>query len=400
MTRQIEVAVVGGGYSGVLAANRLTQRDDVAVTLLNPRGQFVERIRLHQLAAGTHTAVVDYDEVLAERVRLVVDTATRIDPVGRTITLAEGAPVPYDHLVYAVGSHGREPEVPGAAEHAHSVVTLEGADRLRTVLAGRGPGTPVAVVGAGSTGLEVASELAEQGHAVRLVCGGELNPWLHARGRASVKRHLARLGVEVVDGAGTTVTGVGPDTVTLADGWVLPSSVTVWTAGFEVPGLARESGLATDDLGRLLTDETLTSTTDPRIVGTGDASSPSGAPFRMCCASATQLGLVAADTVLARISGEPPADLAVGFAGQCIALGRHDAVMQLARRDDTTIPVTVGGRPVAALKESVSRAITRQLGKEAREPGSFRVPGWIADPRRGEALRAAERPARHDVAPI
>src|SRR5699024_7693267 len=182
------------------------------------------------------------------RVRLVVDTATRIDPCGRTITLAKGAPLTYDRLVYAVGSHGRESGVPGATEHAHSVVTLEGAARLRAVLAGRGAGTPVAVGGA-STGLEVAAELAEQGHAVRLLCGGELNPWLHPRGRASVKRHLARLGVDVVDGAGTVVTGVGADAVTLADGRVLPSEVTVWTAGFAVPGLARDSGLATDDVG-------------------------------------------------------------------------------------------------------------------------------------------------------
>lgn len=397
MTRQTQIAVVGGGYSGVLAANRLTQRDDVAITLINPRDRFVERIRLHQLAAGTHEAVVDFADVLAERVRLVVDTAMRIDAGGRRVVLAKGVPVPYDHLVYAVGSHGRAPDVPGS-EHAHSVVTLEGAARLRSRLSGRA-GAAVSVVGAGSTGLEVAAELADEGHAVTLVCGGELNPWLHPRGRDSVKGHLARLGVTVIDGDGTTVTEVGPDTVTMADGRVLPSEVTVWTAGFAVPTLARDSGLATDDAGRLLTDETLTSVTDPRVVGTGDASSPSGTPFRMCCASATQLGLIGADTLLARLAGQPPAPLAVGFAGQCIALGRQDAVLQVARRDDTTLPVTFGGRPVGALKESVSRAITRQLGKEARRPGSFRIPGWIADPRRDEALRAAEQPARHDVAP-
>ncbi|MCP6570981.1 NAD-binding protein, partial [Klebsiella pneumoniae] len=68
------------------------------------------------------------------------------------------------------------------------MVTLEGATRLRTVLDQEPAGIPVTVVGAGSTGLETAAELAEQGHAVTLVCGGQLNPYLHERGRRLVRR--------------------------------------------------------------------------------------------------------------------------------------------------------------------------------------------------------------------
>ena len=59
-----------------MAANRPDACDgDIDVTLINPRPQFVERIRLHQLVAGTDDAVVDYADVLGEDVRLVVDTA-------------------------------------------------------------------------------------------------------------------------------------------------------------------------------------------------------------------------------------------------------------------------------------------------------------------------------------
>ena len=46
------VVVIGGGYAGMLAANHLRMRDDVDITLVNPRPKFVERIRLHQLVAG------------------------------------------------------------------------------------------------------------------------------------------------------------------------------------------------------------------------------------------------------------------------------------------------------------------------------------------------------------
>ncbi|NUT48234.1 MAG: FAD-dependent oxidoreductase, partial [Saccharothrix sp.] len=109
MTGNTEVVVIGGGYAGVMAANRLTRRDDVTVTLVNPRPTFVERIRLHQLVGGSHDAVVDYREVLAERVRVVVDEVTLIDAPARAVALAGGDTLRYDHLVYAVGSGSAAP---------------------------------------------------------------------------------------------------------------------------------------------------------------------------------------------------------------------------------------------------------------------------------------------------
>ncbi|MEV0811220.1 FAD-dependent oxidoreductase [Micromonospora sp. NPDC050200] len=60
MAENTDVVVIGGGYAGVRAANRLTQRDDVTVTLINPRPAFVPRLRLHQLVGGSHDAVVDW----------------------------------------------------------------------------------------------------------------------------------------------------------------------------------------------------------------------------------------------------------------------------------------------------------------------------------------------------
>src|SRR5215216_7401574 len=129
-----DVVVIGGGYAGVLAANRLTQRDDVTVTLINPRSTFVERIRLHQLVGGSNDAAVDYREVLGEGIRLVVDTVTRIDAAERSVALATGGTVGYDYLVYAVGSGSADPRVPGAAELAYPIASLEAAERLRSVL--------------------------------------------------------------------------------------------------------------------------------------------------------------------------------------------------------------------------------------------------------------------------
>ncbi|NEA68244.1 FAD-dependent oxidoreductase [Streptomyces sp. SID12488] len=386
MSGNTEVIVIGGGYAGVMAANRLTQRADVTVTLINPRPTFVDRIRLHQLVAGTHEAVAEYGKLLADSVRLVVDTVTLIDAAGRALTLASGDTVGYDHLVYAVGSGSADPRVPGAAEFAYPIAGLEEARRLRPVLDAAPASAPVTVVGAGPTGIETAAELAEQGRTVTLLCGGLLGPSLHPRGRRSVAGRLAALGVSVLDGPDTKVTEVTRDAVRLAGGCELPSTVTIWTAGFGVPDLAARSGLRTDALGRLLTDETLTSVDDEHIVAAGDSAAPSGLPFRMSCQAAVQLGPQAAETVLSRIAGERPASIDVGFVGTCISLGRGAGVFQLMGRDDTAKRYYVGGRAGAKIKELICRSIPWQLSYEARKPGARTW--WSKDARRRQLLQA------------
>ncbi|MFG2120979.1 NAD(P)/FAD-dependent oxidoreductase [Streptomyces sp. NPDC048710] len=392
MPENTEVLVIGGGYAGVMAANRLTQRADVTVTLVNPRPSFVERIRLHQVVGGSHDALVDYREILAEGVRLVVDTVERIDASARSVTLATGGTVGYDYLIYAVGSGSADPGVPGAAEFAYPIAGLEEAQRLRPVLDAAPATAAVTVVGAGPTGIETSAELAEQGRTVTLVCGGVLGPYLHPRGRRSVAKRLAKLGVTVIEGPHAKVTAVTRDAVQLSDGRELPSKVTIWTAGFGVPDLAARSGLSTDALGRLLTDETLTSVDDVHIVAAGDSAAPSDLPFRMSCQAATRIGAHAADTVLSRIAGEQPVSINLGFFGQCISLGRSAGIFQFASKDDTAIKLHLGGRPGANLKELVCRFTVKHLAGEARKPGSLT---WVKDDKRRQLLRArrAEAPA-------
>src|SRR6476469_715470 len=150
-----KVVVIGGGYAGTVAANHLRVRADVDITLVNLRPKFVERIRLHQFAAGNYDPTVDYGTLLGEGVRLVVDSAIRIDTASRTIALASGRALDYDYVIYAVGSTGGVPaSVPGADEFAYPIAELELAQRLRNALGELHPGAPITVVGAGLTGTE------------------------------------------------------------------------------------------------------------------------------------------------------------------------------------------------------------------------------------------------------
>jgi len=384
-----KVVVIGGGYAGTLAANRLRQNANVDITLVNPRPAFVERIRLHQFAARTGDPRIEYGTLLGEGIRLVVESATRIDTAARRVQLASGLALDYDYLIYAVGSVAATPAaVPGAAEFAYDTAEFESAEMLRAKLEALAPVAPVTVIGGGLTGIETAAELAEQGRAVTLVCGRTLTPTLSEPGRRYVAKWLTGHGVAVIEGA--AVTEVRPEEVVFADGAVRPSALTIWTAGFGVPQLAAASGLRTDAIGRLLTDETLTSVDDDRIVAAGDAAAPSGRPLRMSGYAAGPLGARAADTVLSRIAGTEPAVIDLAFTGACVSLGRHAGVRQLGRKDDTAVNVFISGRLGAVIKELTCKfVVSKRIRLEARKPGAMIWPKGGPRPEQVDSSRPA-----------
>ena len=373
--RKAHIVVIGGGYAGVLAANRLRRDPDVEVTVVNPRRAFVERIRLHQMVAESGSATLDLAGMLDSGVRLMVDTAVQIDADRRAVRLGSGGVLSYDYLIYAVGSTGAVPvAVPGARQFAYPIGELEQAERLQGAI-GRLPShAPILVVGGGLTGIEAAGELAEQRPdlKVTLLCGGVLAPSVGGPARRSVRRQLSRLGVEVLDDA--VVAELGCDHAWLTDGRVLASAVTVWTAGFGVPDLATLSGLTTDGLGRLVTDATLTSVDDIRIVAAGDAAAPAGQPLRMSCQAAMPLGATAADTVLDRIAGANPKPIDQAFVVQNISIGRRGATVQFTHRDDSPRRSYVGGRVAALIKEAVCKNTVRSIVRESQKPGAYRWP--------------------------
>ena len=169
-----------------------------------------------------------------------------------------------------------------------------------------------------------------------------------------------------------------PAAVELADGTLIPSDVTVWTASFAVPDLARRSGLEVDAIGRLVVDEQLRTPAHPEIFGAGDAVRPPssvGAHLRMGCAIAMPIGGHAADNVLASLRGTPLAPLDVGFAAQCISIGRKRGLIQLLSAADEPRQLRITGRPAALVKEFVCAVLaTGSTRRERTRPGSLMLP--------------------------
>jgi NADH dehydrogenase FAD-containing subunit len=381
----VDVVVIGAGYAGVMATNRFlgslsdAERRRIRVTVINPRADFIERIRLHELAAGSRESVaVPLSDLLHDAAGLVVGSARMIDPDARSIivTTEKGEVVlRYDHLIYALGSIAAIP-VPGAREHAFPLADAEGAHRAAAAIKG-GPGRRVLVVGGGLTGVEAASEIAGlySDATVTLVSAAPVLSFMRAAARGSILRTLRRLGVTVE--AGVAVNAIEADHALLADGRKIAFDVCILAASFAVPDLARASGLAVDKGGRLRVDEYLRAIDVPEIVGAGDAiAAPDSVArhLRMSCATALPLGGHAADVVLAGVRGEEPKRLSIGFLIQCISLGRRSGYIQMVRSDDTPRPFHLGGRLGARVKESICTMVLEALRKERNKPGAYSAP--------------------------
>jgi NADH dehydrogenase len=393
------VVVLGAGYAGLPAANRIarqTRRAEVELVLISGHDQFVERPRLHQLAAGQPRPNLPLSGFLQPGTTLHVGQVHRIDAAHRTLHLHpanrtdRARSLHYDTLLYAPGST-TDLRVPGAAEHAHSVATPESSRRIATTLTRRPEGR-IVVCGGGLTGLELVTEIAESFPTadVTLVTGGPLGGWLSERARRYVRGAMDELAVKVFDH--TTVERIEADHVRTTDG-DRPFDMCLWAGGFVVPQLAARARITVDPAGRVVTDSTLRSLSHPDVYAIGDAAAvpgPWGDSLAMGCRTGGFTGPTAADALVARLTGRPVPEFAFRYFHECISLGRRRAVIQFVDENGRAIPRTLRGRKAVLYKDLVLRA-GRWTGKH---PGPYRpVRRRHLDP----ALPAAPEadPARH-----
>ncbi|MGW9244702.1 NAD(P)/FAD-dependent oxidoreductase [Streptomyces badius] len=362
--QQHRVVVIGAGYTGATAAGRLARRlrgEDVSITLVNAEPDFVERVRMHQLAVGQTLRPRPFDEMFAGTgVELRLGRVTGIDADRKTVTVtgSDGpSDLEYDTLVYALGSAWSTRGVPGVTEHAHEIAGREGALRLRDRLAALAPGSPVTVVGGGLTGVEAATELAETRRDldVSLIARAGLGDWLSPKGARHLRKVFTTLRITTHEH--TAVTAVHADRVTTTEGDI-PAAVTIWTTGFAVHPIARATTLETGDTGQIVVDATMRSLSHPDVYAIGDAAlvaGPGDKPLRMSCASGVPTAWQAADAIAARLTGSKLPTISARYFNQCISLGRKEGLIQYVTADDRAVSAALTGRLAALYKELVCK---------------------------------------------
>src|SRR5258706_9940522 len=129
------VLILGGGFGGLLAAQKL-KRAPVQVTLLDRRNFHLFQPLLYQVATGA-LSPGDIAQPLRSILRkhrnttVILGEAVDIDPDWREVILADGGPIAYDTLVVATGAHHTYFDHPDWAAIAPGLKTVEDATEIR-----------------------------------------------------------------------------------------------------------------------------------------------------------------------------------------------------------------------------------------------------------------------------
>ncbi|WP_028936400.1 NAD(P)/FAD-dependent oxidoreductase [Pseudonocardia spinosispora] len=351
-----EVVIVGGGSAGLWCAAGVVRNrraagvpdSDIRVTLIDAGDDIVIRPRLYE--ANPDRMRVALDRVLGPiGVRRIAATVTAIGTDAHTVTAigrdGGALEIGYDRLVLAAGSRVVRPALPGA-EHLFDVDQLPGAAALdahlhRLPAAEDVPGRYTAVViGAGFTGLEVATELTER---LRKIAGADapvrvvLVERSDAAGsalgegpRPQIEEALSRLGIEVH--AGVSVAEVRPDGVLLDDGTEIPTATAIWTAGMLASPLTAHIPGGRDQIGRLVVDEFFRVVGVPGVYAAGDTAAAEAEPghtVMQSCQHAVPQGKFAGHNVAADLLGRPLVPFAPNPYVTCLDLGPAGAVVTL-----------------------------------------------------------------------
>lgn len=256
------VVIVGAGFGGLSCARKLDGQP-VDVTLIDQNNYHLFTPLLYQVATGLlNPSDIAYPlRTVFRRSRNVRFRQARVDRVDferKTMSLNDGATLPYDYIVLATGSVDNYFGNQAVAEVAITLKALPDATRLRNHIlscleraeverdaALRQALLTFVIVGGGATGVETAGAMTElmdivagrDYHAVTrkeiriiLLEGADrlLNAFSPRLGRYA-ERVLRRRGVDIR--LKSLVKNADERTVTLADGTMIACETIVWSAG-------------------------------------------------------------------------------------------------------------------------------------------------------------------------
>ena len=362
------VVVVGGGFGGLHAAQRL-RRAPVEITLVDRRNFHLFQPLLYQtatggLSPGDIASPIRHALRKQRNVRVVMDEVVEIDTAACKLLTREGE-LPYDTLVLAAGvvNHyfghddwravapglksiedalGIRNKILNAFEEAEIETDPERRRALLTFV----------VIGGGATGVELAGAVAElarytlpkefrtidpRASRIVLVEGSdrvlpEFPPSLSERAR----RSLVRLGAEVMTGA--RACSIDEAGVELRSGdrtERIEARTALWAAGIRASPLADELRRSTDcpvdTIGRIVVQPDLSVPNHPEIFVIGDMAhvEHEGQPIACVAPAAIQQGKFVAHIVAARLAGRTaPAEFRYFDKGSLATIGRSAAVGQ------------------------------------------------------------------------
>jgi NADH dehydrogenase len=356
------VVIVGANFAGLAAAQHLDGR--YAVTVIDRSPWFEWLPNIHELLSGVKRPA----ELRLSRARLVKHAGhrflraevQRIDARGGQVVMATGRRLPFDACIVAVGGVNETFGVTGADHHALAFTGVDACaeiGRRLAALGGRKRQASVVIVGGGFEGVEALGEILRRygdqpSLRISVVeAGARLMPGASLRLDRAVRKHCTGHDVHFL--TRTRVTRVTPKRVHLDSREVLPSDLTIWTAGVSASPLLTASGLAEKPRQWAPVTQALRSRRHDNVFVIGDAAALPK-PLAKQAFYALQMGVCAADNVARALAGRRLRDFKPSPKPMLVTFGALDTFLVAGRS-------VIASPTLAAAKEAVYQLTMAQL---------------------------------------
>lgn len=302
MAQQTRILVVGGGFGGVMAALELTKRlkKRTAITLVSAQPHLTLYPYLYLVATGKTAASVAIplrDIFEKTRVTWVVDEIIDMNFAKNRAYAKSGSAYDYDYVILALGSEPTYHQIAGLLQHGFPFFSTDDALKVHSYLHAivtdhisnfpdRLMALKIVVIGGGSTGVELASELAQyirtitlkhkkRAQVVQVVlveAFENILPSSDKDARAQIVKRLQHLGV--LTHCNRPLQKIEAHKLLFADE-TMHADMIIWAGGVTTHHLLKEFGLSLNKVGKARVDEYLRSVDHNNMFVIGDnAASP------------------------------------------------------------------------------------------------------------------------------
>jgi len=360
------ILILGSGFAGIATARGLERKlraDEAAITVVGRDNFTLFTPMLPEVSAGGLETrhVVTPVRAQLKRAQYVLGDVIAIDldakavDVQHSITGAKQT-LAYDQLVLALGSVTSTFGIPGVAEHALPLKSLEDAERFRNrIIASleiadvtadpleRARLLTYVIVGGGYTGVEGAGELIDLFHSitkfytsiepseVRIVlieAGQALLAGLPAGMGTYTEQNLRSRGVELVMGDG--VTSLDDRAIHLASGTTIPTGTVLWSAGVRPTSVLKDLPLQHARNGGIVVNRDMSVPDRPGVWALGDCAwipmKTAGEWYPMTAQHAIREGPALAKNIAAALHARPTKPFDFTALGTMASLGARRGV--------------------------------------------------------------------------
>ena len=353
-----KIVVIGGGYGGLRAIEKLVPIPNVEITLIDRNAFHYMQTEVYGFIAGTKDIdelAIDLEswcEGFSTPVRFISQKVTRIDPENSLVDTGETS-IPFDTLIIATGARTNFPDsIEGLREHSYGVKQLKRAFNfhhrfqrlIEQKLEGDDDVINIIVAGAGLSGVEVAAEMAYMLQRYKKMIGRRIEkiaitlidacetilPSLHPFLIASAEKRLGNLDVTLKTSA--FIDRVDASFLHLKGGEKLPYTFIVFTGGIRGVSEFTPENFGKNSIGQLNVTPFLTIEGYDHIFAIGDVANiidTYGKPLPPTAQIAEKSAEYVAKTIDSRLRGKKISPFSAKIDGLFIALGGRYGIAEL-----------------------------------------------------------------------